>query len=99
MSFFLTHASSGSKILAAEKLRGCGAILLNMEGHRFVDELNRRDHVYGKLSEQTGSVLQCRDGIWSCLLLLQERRLGYCYLQQAVRSLMSARWASTWVVV
>jgi len=44
---------AGSKILAAEKLRGCGAILLNLEGRRFVDELNRRDHVYNKLSQQT----------------------------------------------
>lgn len=44
----------GSKILAAEKLRGSGAILLNMEGRRFVDELNRRDHVYEKIAKQTG---------------------------------------------
>eukprot|EP00210_Caulerpa_lentillifera_P006600 g6305.t1 len=46
--------NSGSKILAAEKLRGCGAIMLNSNGHRFVDELNRRDHVFSKLSEQDG---------------------------------------------
>ncbi len=34
-----------TKFLAPEALRGCGAILLNPEGKRFVNELGRRDHV------------------------------------------------------
>lgn len=34
-----------TKFLAPEALRGCGAIMLNAEGRRFVDELGRRDHV------------------------------------------------------
>ena len=34
-----------TKFLAPEALRGVGAILLNHEGKRFVDELARRDHV------------------------------------------------------
>ncbi|ODV97719.1 hypothetical protein PACTADRAFT_224 [Pachysolen tannophilus NRRL Y-2460] len=33
------------KILAGEVLRGCGGILLNQHGHRFVDELQTRDLV------------------------------------------------------
>jgi len=45
---------AGSRVVAAEKLRGCGAILINLEGKRFVDELNTRDHVYAKISQQTG---------------------------------------------
>lgn len=34
-----------TKFLAPEALRGCGAILLDADGKRFVDELGRRDHV------------------------------------------------------
>lgn len=37
------------KALAAEALRGVGAIMLNRHGERFVDELNRRDYVSGKM--------------------------------------------------
>ncbi|CAO1614936.1 unnamed protein product [Sympodiomycopsis kandeliae] len=33
------------KFLAAEALRGCGGLLLDNEGHRFVDELQKRDWV------------------------------------------------------
>lgn len=35
--------------LAAEALRGCGAIIINRDGQRFVDELGRRDHVSGEM--------------------------------------------------
>ncbi|KAI0017065.1 putative FAD dependent oxidoreductase [Xylariomycetidae sp. FL0641] len=38
-------AGAGYKILAAEALRGEGGILLNGEGRRFVDEMERRDVV------------------------------------------------------
>jgi len=37
------------KFLAAEALRGAGGIILDNQGHRFVDELQRRDHVTGKM--------------------------------------------------
>jgi succinate dehydrogenase/fumarate reductase flavoprotein subunit len=42
--------------LAPEKLRGCGAILLNSSGQRFVDELTTRDKVTAALMEQEGRV-------------------------------------------
>lgn len=38
-----------TKFLAPEAIRGCGAILLNAEGKRFVNELGRRDHVTGEM--------------------------------------------------
>ncbi|EFO27367.2 hypothetical protein LOAG_01110 [Loa loa] len=38
-----------TKFLAAEALRGKGAILLNDKGERFVNELGRRDHVTDKI--------------------------------------------------
>ena len=37
------------KFLAAEALRGCGGLLLDSKGQRFVDELQHRDHVSGKM--------------------------------------------------
>jgi len=40
-----------TKFLAPEAIRGCGAILLNAEGKRFVNELGRRDHVTAKMVE------------------------------------------------
>ena len=40
-----------TKFLAPEAIRGCGAILLNAEGKRFVNELGRRDHVTAKMME------------------------------------------------
>jgi hypothetical protein len=38
--------------LAPEKLRGCGAILLNSSGQRFVDELTTRDKVTDAIMQQ-----------------------------------------------
>ncbi|KAG7096500.1 hypothetical protein E1B28_003930 [Marasmius oreades] len=40
-----------TKFLAAEALRGAGAILINGSGERFVNELERRDVVSGKMHE------------------------------------------------
>jgi len=37
--------------LAAEALRGCGAIILDAEGNRFCDELGRRDYVSGEMAK------------------------------------------------
>ncbi|GAB4816691.1 hypothetical protein N2152v2_003737 [Parachlorella kessleri] len=42
----------GPKTVAPEKLRGLGAILLNSEGRRFVNELGRRDEVAGAILQQ-----------------------------------------------
>ncbi|KAG0702971.1 Flavocytochrome c [Suillus ampliporus] len=39
------------KFLAAEALRGCGGLLLDNNGDRFVDELQTRDYVTGKMWE------------------------------------------------
>jgi len=39
------------KFLAAEALRGCGGLLLDNTGSRFVDELQHRDFVTGKIWE------------------------------------------------
>ncbi|KAL6728826.1 hypothetical protein Aduo_010561 [Ancylostoma duodenale] len=40
---------AGTKFLAAEALRGKGAILINSNGVRFANELGRRDYVTGKI--------------------------------------------------
>ncbi|KAI9492057.1 FAD binding domain-containing protein [Zychaea mexicana] len=37
------NPNSGSKFLAPEALRAYGAVMLNADGHRFADELSRRD--------------------------------------------------------
>lgn len=37
------------KFLAAEALRGVGGLLLDASGHRFCDELGRRDYVTGEM--------------------------------------------------
>ncbi len=44
-----------TKFLAPEALRGCGAILLNTEGKRFVNELGRRDYVTQTIFKECGS--------------------------------------------
>jgi cleavage and polyadenylation specificity factor subunit 2 len=46
-----TNPVHHTKFLAPEALRGCGAILLNAEGKRFVNELGRRDHVTASIFE------------------------------------------------
>ncbi|KAK7051358.1 hypothetical protein VNI00_004858 [Paramarasmius palmivorus] len=43
--------SSKTKFLAAEALRGVGGILVNKNGERFVNELDRRDVVTAKMHE------------------------------------------------
>eukprot|EP01025_Chloroclados_australasicus_P054528 TRINITY_DN6466_c0_g2_i3.p1 TRINITY_DN6466_c0_g2~~TRINITY_DN6466_c0_g2_i3.p1 ORF type:complete len:456 (-),score=86.94 TRINITY_DN6466_c0_g2_i3:299-1666(-) len=43
-----------TKFLAPEKLRGCGAIILNSNGKRFVDELQLRVNVTRAILEQQG---------------------------------------------
>eukprot|EP01026_Neomeris_dumetosa_P013294 TRINITY_DN14646_c0_g1_i4.p1 TRINITY_DN14646_c0_g1~~TRINITY_DN14646_c0_g1_i4.p1 ORF type:complete len:470 (+),score=82.38 TRINITY_DN14646_c0_g1_i4:28-1410(+) len=50
-----------TKFLAPEKLRGCGAIMLNNNGQRFVDELQLRINVSQAVAEQQG------DFVWMLL--------------------------------
>jgi len=42
------------KFLAAEALRGCGALLLDRDGNRFCNELGRRDYVSGCMFKGKG---------------------------------------------
>jgi succinate dehydrogenase/fumarate reductase flavoprotein subunit len=50
----LKDPNSKTKWLAAEAMRGCGAIILDGEGNRFVDELGRRDYVSGEMAKGKG---------------------------------------------
>lgn len=43
-----------TKFLAPEALRGCGALLLDPSGRRFVNELGRRDHVTRAIFDHCG---------------------------------------------
>jgi hypothetical protein len=45
--------------LAPEKLRGCGAILVNSSGKRFVDELTTRDKVTAAIMKQVRCAVLC----------------------------------------
>ena len=45
------EADAKVKFLAAEALRGVGGLLLDNTGSRFVDELQHRDYVTGKMWE------------------------------------------------
>ncbi|KAJ7269917.1 Flavocytochrome c [Mycena rebaudengoi] len=45
-----------TKFLAAEALRGVGALLLDAHGHRFVNEVARRDVVVAKMQEAAAPV-------------------------------------------
>ena len=60
------------KFLAAEALRGCGALLLDREGNRFCNELGRRDYVSGKMFESKGPFRLVLNGLasaeieWHC---------------------------------
>jgi succinate dehydrogenase/fumarate reductase flavoprotein subunit len=47
------------KFLAAEALRGVGGLLLDNTGSRFVDELQHRDYVTGKIWENGKVTLNC----------------------------------------
>lgn len=57
------------KFLAAEALRGVGGLLINRDGERFVDELEHRDYVTGKMWEN--------DKVIFSLLLLNISILTY----------------------
>lgn len=60
------------KWLAAEALRGVGAILVDAYGNRFVDELGRREHVTTQIQKNKGPYRLILNGacsneiIWHC---------------------------------
>jgi len=55
------------KFLAAEALRGVGGVLLDIEGHRFANELGRRDYVTGMMWKNKGVTLGGTTGFFLCL--------------------------------
>merc|ERR1719327_2445903 len=55
------------KFLAAEALRGVGGVLLTMDGHRFSNELGRRDYVTGEMWKNKGVTLGSCTGFFLCL--------------------------------
>jgi len=55
------------KFLAAEALRGVGGVLLDIEGHRFCNELGRRDYVTGMMWKNKGVTLGGTTGFFLCL--------------------------------
>ncbi|WKY00820.1 hypothetical protein Q1695_015109 [Nippostrongylus brasiliensis] len=48
--------AAGTKFLAAEALRGKGAILINSKGARFANELGRRDYVTERILQDCGPI-------------------------------------------
>lgn len=70
-----------TKFLAPEALRGCGALLLDPAGRRFVNELGRRDYVTKSIFEhcthyQNDSMLP----IASAMLMNEQVLLCNCNL-------------------
>merc|ERR1719310_1877291 len=55
------------KFLAAEALRGCGGVLLDINGNRFANELGRRDYVTGMMWKTKGVQLGSTTGFFLCL--------------------------------
>merc|ERR1719181_2118340 len=60
------------KFLAAEALRGVGGLVFDREGHRFANELGRRDYVTGEMWKGKGPFRLCLNKaaadeiIWHC---------------------------------
>jgi flavocytochrome c len=55
------------KFLAAEALRGCGGVLLDITGNRFANELGRRDYVTGMMWKNKGVQMGNTTGFFLCL--------------------------------
>lgn len=51
------NPKAGTKFLAPEALRAYGGVLLNADGHRFTNELGRRDAVTQSILEQSNNVV------------------------------------------
>ncbi|KAE9553738.1 hypothetical protein FO519_003048 [Halicephalobus sp. NKZ332] len=61
-----------TKFLAAEALRGKGAILVNEKGERFGNELGRRDYLTDKISKQCAQDSEA-GGLHVAFMLMSER--------------------------
>jgi hypothetical protein len=87
--------------LAPEKLRGCGAILVNSKGQRFVDELTTRDKVTDAIMKQVSprcaihacAVLHLLPGLtWGVLIWLVALLLGPRMLAQTAVASGQSMW-------
>lgn len=69
---FVDPAAPGamSKFLAAEMLRGEGGILLDSEGNRFINELERRDALSEKIMEMMPTASDEGTKLWDVTILL-----------------------------
>jgi len=68
-----------TKFLAPEALRGCGALLLDFTGHRFVNELGRRDHVTNTMFDHCGHYQNNSELPLACAMLMNEQVLHRLY--------------------
>ena len=68
----------GAKTLISETVRGAGAILVNREGKRFVNEVTTRDHASAAVLKQTGKTafVVFDEGIKKSMKLME----GYFHL-------------------
>lgn len=66
------NVNSSTKFLAPESLRGCGAILVNADGKRFVNELGRRDHVTGSIFNNCGNFQNNPHNPVACAMLFND---------------------------
>lgn len=55
------NPSAGTKFLAAEALRGKGALLVNEKGARFANELSRRDYLTKKINDNCAKSSEAGD--------------------------------------
>jgi len=70
-----------TKFLAPEALRGCGAILLDASGRRFVNELGRRDHVTQAIFDHCAHYQNNKDmPVTAVMLMNEEVWYGLCSL-------------------
>ena len=68
-----------TKFLAPEALRGCGAILLDPTGRRFVNELGRRDHVTKAIFDHCSNYQNNKDlPVTSAMLINDQVRSTEC---------------------
>jgi len=73
-----------TKFLAPEALRGCGAILLDPSGRRFVNELDRRDHVTNAIFDHCSHYNNDSDLPVTSVMLMNEQVLHILCLRCAI---------------
>mmetsp|Transcript_4836 Transcript_4836/g.13537 ORF Transcript_4836/g.13537 Transcript_4836/m.13537 type:complete len:610 (+) Transcript_4836:55-1884(+) len=73
------------KFLAAEALRGVGALLLNAKGERFVDELGHRDHVTAEIRKTPNPP---QGGAWLVLNGAAAREINWHVAHYSGRGIM-----------